>query len=510
MVKIHRKVAKLLQVDNTKLSVVAYTDGSARPNPGDAGWGVHGYTFNNVERPKPVVVRTNTVSNLGYLNRADRLFKVCTPIDPLQYFDFAGSYSDRRTNNYAELNAIIYALEAFIDEDLGSILIYTDSEYALNGIYKNCALYEKSGWKRTNGDPIPNVELWKRMWSLIKQYHSKDVLMSFQWVKGHSGDLGNELADSLATLGMIHSRAGIEKIHHYIDDAKSYNATDIIRHPFINYNRIYYNSVADYNVEGHYFQANPGGGDFIVGHRNPDTGFSVVHLENSDPILEMIKSTQYLNSADNNAIMMMMLDQIYSRRVYPYLEKFDMQSMIKDTRNLNLNFIDGTPLTVEMNPTGLSLRALESFNVLGELMEDFVTYNESGYDSPDNIRQMQAHDITEVFFDIVEDKKGNTKYTLKKEYGNGFKDMTIDLDVTVDGITQEMSIPYVLGTDLMPRNNLKRLEVDKPRINVITWKESEGSIRYATIVQVSDSATNNAIGIWSNYFADRIFLKKKS
>lgn len=502
MAKITRNARALLKLKHDKDAVVAYTDGSARPNPGHSGWGSHGYTFSPAKSDKATMVRTNTISNLGYVNKGDRLAKVAHPVTPNEYFDFFGSYEQKRTNNYSELNAVKKTLEYFKDHELSYIMFYCDSEYVINGISKGCEKYEASNWLRSDGSPIPNSDLLKDIWELVKHYGEKDVVIHFEWVKGHSGDIGNEQADSLAVLGMNYSKSGKVVNDFYIDNQRDYNRIEIVRHPFINYNRLYFNSVPDYNVEGHYFQANPGGSDFIVGTRTPDTGFSVVRLKEPDPIIEMIKERQYESSKEHNAIVMILLDQVYSRGVYKYLEAHDRHCLVKDNRNLNLNFIDGLPVTIEMNPAGLSLRALESFNILEEMLNNYLVCVHDGFDHKDNHIDLESHDITELFYEITENAKGDKKYTLRPEFIVGFRDMTVDVSVTHNGKSHDLTLPFILGMDTLPRNNLKRLEKDSPLINVITWKESEGSIRYASVVE-----TNSAIGIWSNYFADRIFLK---
>lgn len=63
------------------------------------------------------------------------------------------------------------------------------TEYSLNWI--------KKGWKRSDGKPVKNVDLWKLLIEASGR-HTVD----WQWVKGHSGDEGNERADELAGMGL--------------------------------------------------------------------------------------------------------------------------------------------------------------------------------------------------------------------------------------------------------------------------------------------------------------------
>jgi ribonuclease HI len=97
------------------------------------------------------------------------------------------------TNNAAELAAAHMALEAL---PAGCrVTLYADSQYLIFGMSKWI-----DGWRRKNfqrgGMDIPNADLWRAL----------DVLNSrrsirWEWLRGHCGNRGNEIADQLATLG---------------------------------------------------------------------------------------------------------------------------------------------------------------------------------------------------------------------------------------------------------------------------------------------------------------------
>lgn len=53
--------------------------------------------------------------------------------------------------------------------------------------------WKKRGWKTAAKKPVKNVELWQRL-DAARNGHEVEWI----WVKGHSGDEGNELADTLA------------------------------------------------------------------------------------------------------------------------------------------------------------------------------------------------------------------------------------------------------------------------------------------------------------------------
>ena len=76
-------------------------------------------------------------------------------------------------------------------------MIYTDSTYVKNGITEWVVNWKKNGWKNSNKKPVKNKELWQKLDKLIAQHQ-----VQWRWVKGHSGDAGNEAADLLANKGI--------------------------------------------------------------------------------------------------------------------------------------------------------------------------------------------------------------------------------------------------------------------------------------------------------------------
>jgi ribonuclease HI len=88
-----------------------------------------------------------------------------------------------QTNNRAELSAILKVLELTMDYK-GELEIITDSLYSINTVIK--------AWK-----PKCNFDLLEKIWKLLKerQDHCK---VTFSWIRGHCGDIGNEMADKLA------------------------------------------------------------------------------------------------------------------------------------------------------------------------------------------------------------------------------------------------------------------------------------------------------------------------
>jgi ribonuclease HI len=137
--------------------VEIYTDGACRGNPGPGGWGAS--------------LRCNGKQKDLYGGEAET------------------------TNNRMELMAVIKSLESLSRSC--EVKIFTDSKYVLEGMTKWLENWKKRGWKTSAKKPVKNAELWQRLDTAVQTH---DV--TWQWVKGHSGDDGNEHADMLANRGI--------------------------------------------------------------------------------------------------------------------------------------------------------------------------------------------------------------------------------------------------------------------------------------------------------------------
>ena len=137
--------------------VIIYTDGACRGNPGPGGWGAL-MIFGNHEKER-----------------------------------FGGE--KETTNNRMELTATIEALKALTRNC--EVNLYTDSTYVKNGVQQWMEKWKINNWKTANRKPVKNRDLWERLDELTTRHK-----ISWHWVKGHSGDIGNERADELANRGI--------------------------------------------------------------------------------------------------------------------------------------------------------------------------------------------------------------------------------------------------------------------------------------------------------------------
>lgn len=142
--------------------VEIWTDGACKGNPGLGGWGV--------------LLRQGRHEKVLYGGEAET------------------------TNNRMELMAVIQALRAL--KRRCDVVVHTDSQYVLKGMSEWITNWKRRGWLTADKKPVKNADLWRELDALGEQH-----TLTWQWVRGHTGDPGNERADELANMGVDLARA---------------------------------------------------------------------------------------------------------------------------------------------------------------------------------------------------------------------------------------------------------------------------------------------------------------
>lgn len=102
--------------------------------------------------------------------------------------------SGNQTNQVAELMAAVRAVQQVRQKGFKEMIIQTDSIYVYNGITSWINKWIKSGWKTTQGKDVKHKELWQQLYDECQMGN-----ISWEHVKGHSGNAENEGADRLAS-----------------------------------------------------------------------------------------------------------------------------------------------------------------------------------------------------------------------------------------------------------------------------------------------------------------------
>jgi ribonuclease HI len=146
------------QPNSLRTRVELYCDGACLGNPGPGGWGY--------------------------------LLRVHTAAGPRE--KEASGAEPATTNNRMELRAAIEGLGA-----LGrpcQVELYSDSQYVVKGIQSWLAGWKRKGWRKADGQPVINVELWQALDAQLKTHR-----VEAHWVRGHDGHVENERVDRLAS-----------------------------------------------------------------------------------------------------------------------------------------------------------------------------------------------------------------------------------------------------------------------------------------------------------------------
>jgi len=113
----------------------------------------------------------------------------------------------RTTNNRMEIYAAIAGLEAL--KEPCEVTLYSDSQYVVFAMQKGWARrWQSKGWMRNNKERAINPDLWKRLLILCAIHK-----VTFEWVRGHAGDLENERCDELAQAAARGADLAVDEVY---------------------------------------------------------------------------------------------------------------------------------------------------------------------------------------------------------------------------------------------------------------------------------------------------------
>lgn len=475
--------------------IVLYCDAGARPtNPGFAGWGIHGYLYANEKPKKGSGQPTNTLTAQGYVPKSEN--KNGDTVAPIMYFDGVGTFGSHVTNNVGEIQAAVSSLELALEHDVSKVHILTDSKYVGQGMEQWVQKWMRNNWCKDDGSPISNVDYWKKLIDLRTQLEDKGAVVSFGWVKGHGTDLGNNIADWYATIGIMRAMRDNQGFKLEVDrtQADGYWKYDSERHPMLSNTRIYFNTLSQYLVPGEYYLGEHGNDDELAGTRNSEGAHSYVRLKQPDLAIELFRNfiSKMAENGSTDNIMFGRIDKLFRPDTHRLVSRYKEMSFVRpNPYRLDFQFVDKEPLAEERRPAKLAIRAVECLTFLHNKLDQYLAGDKS----------ITTTDLTPIFYETKteEVKKGGTKTvtTLHPRFVVGYASEKTNVNYNTTGVVETADVNLVLGIDLPDRNSLKRMESAHPKVTLITWKDAEAVFRYATVVEADGD-----VGIWAGCYSN--------
>lgn len=183
------------------VSMVAYCDGSSKPNGSYSGYGVYGYLHSPSKNHKNIKHPYKTKCHFTESGIADT--KGEAPIEVTHILEIVTALqTPTGTNNLAEISAVVRTLQTALTVDnLTSVNVITDSNYVVSSYNDSLPKWLSNGWTKQDGKEVAHRSLWQALHDASQSLKDKDVIVNLTWVKGHNGDYGNEMSDLLSNIG---------------------------------------------------------------------------------------------------------------------------------------------------------------------------------------------------------------------------------------------------------------------------------------------------------------------
>ena len=382
-----------------ELGIVVYTDGSAKPNPGFTGSGMHGYIYDmNHDGPftKNKIPSGYTITDTEY----DVLRSKKNNVEPLYYIDGYTSLITG-TSNTAELHGVINMLKKIKNKSfIKRIFFNLDSIYVLNIINKiisNTYRYDNN---------TANIEIILELKSLIETIRSENRVIKVSKVKAHIGILGNELADQLALLGRLRATRNYEENFIYISNPRNY-WTNKYSSDLLNYTYLYFEPEDPEDEYGILeYKLTPKKKTPFEKLGEPDKGamHGFIKLREEIPILkDLVRLFKSQNNIEQG-LNYINLKFLFSPEVSRYYKLFgsNIFTVCNDGNN-TISFLEKAKLIGLVVPRGMATftkRKIEKYKTIIEI-------NESRSGEEKELAELSFVNLLEHFFD--ENNKAKTK-----------------------------------------------------------------------------------------------------
>jgi len=393
------------------------------------------------------------------------------------FFGYGACKSQNATNNFAELDAYVKAGRYVLDKKITDVVFKLDSKYVLSGANKYLPLWEKNNWLTRAGQPVKNKQMWLSVKKLRQDLDASNVKHSYEWVKGHSGEEGNELADKGATKGIALSKIDSFKPVYGYDDAELIAAVKKVK---VNVPKmlclkrllVVTNTDIQYRKESEhfvYYQTNFDDKQNVrskyCGRKGADVIESVLFTKNKIDALELIKKALSKNVGKEVHIPgVIQLDKALSKDNLSQLsvKKEDAVSVQGDDVVLDGATLLAYPIKVAL----MSLCAYNSMNYKYTLLECYLK---------GQLRKEYILNITDMLLET--DENGSMK--VNKET---VKEVSFKVNVKLKHGTARLALmPNVNFPQMVKLNGLAK--EGKVKVSAVLHNVSDATFQYSFIVE---------------------------
>lgn len=487
-----------------------YTDGGSRTinSVNYGGWGVHGYLFVTKETNSNSGCKKATPTTKDYTT--GKLGKNDTKAFVAAYIDYYGQIDNNSTNNIAELMGMLRCLFLINQIGLQHSTIHADSKYVLS-LLEGRETYKNNGFKTAAGKDLANKELCMQLIEMFDEVTQK-YPVDLKWVKGHSGEYGNECADANATKGCYLAANKLRDVviktdEHIRDDFNidgdflhiatpdEYFGKEHESPKMLSENSLFFTTNGiDIRNSTTYYQASFGkmlnGKDKderrkLRGKPFADCCVSVVELKEPNPVINNIINivTEHFPIT---GVVECNLSYQTRQSIYSDLLQGGLNTVQVDINKGSVLLPNKEEIATIVNPARQSFNLINDFNEVKEFLDRYMRGNMYGIDS--------VTEVTDYFYEIKENKNGKVSYKVL-EHEEGF--VKIPVEFKYREHTIQTTIPITIGVDTPSRVSLGRMKTIEPKMSLVTWDTTGRELRFAILIE-----TCEGIGVWMGIYSN--------
>lgn len=488
---------------SVEYSAVLYSDGGYHSNERAGGWGVHGYVFSANDLPtKGSGHPKATPTAQGYIDTKDE----SKAVKVVHYVDQFGGVPRARSNNQTELRAAKEALSYVLDKGIKNTIIYSDSQYVVEGVNKYLDRWKQSGYTKQTGEEIANKDDWQAVDALLNELRGRNSEVRLAWIKGHNGHAGNEMADQWAGKGNCIAINGYDFSFKLEDKPEGYWKSNPSQNRMLDQPKWYFTSLEEDRLKSacgrHVYWTGDHGDDEDTGKPQSDYSNAVIYMKERVEVMEKVRDHFIAEDKQQlGHLFVGILRNILSGAISEDINRFGMTVFRKSKANMSLVSDNKLPVIHHQTPTGLSFYNIDNLQVMMDRLNDFMAGDKA----------IIVTDLTDLLYEASE-KKGVVTRKLRKEITNTVKHLDVSVNYNT-GLARELrameevpvkstKVRLILGADIISRNALAALAESVKRVVALTWRESDTVFRYATVIE-----TEHDIGIWANPFGNFKLVK---